>query len=72
MMYLSIGLSLFVLAFVFIILKLVKKIAKSSGKYFMKQQQSIGSINGYIEEMIKGQKVVKVFCHEDKIKQDLI
>ena len=69
-MYLSIGLSLFVLAFVFIILKLVKKIAKSSGKYFMKQQQSIGSINGYIEEMIKGQKVVKVFCHEDKIKQD--
>ena len=70
MMYLSIGLSLFVLAFVFIILKLVKKIAKSSGKYFMKQQQSIGSINGYIEEMIKGQKVVKVFCHEDKIKQD--
>ena len=70
MMYLSIGLSLFVLAFVFIILKLVKKIAKSSGKYFMKQQQSIGSINGYIEEMIKGQKVVKLFCHEDKIKQD--
>ncbi len=40
-----------------------------SAKYFVKQQQSIGNINGYIEEMINGQKVVKVFCHEEKAKE---
>ena len=39
-----------------------------SGTYFMRQQKSLGDINGYIEEMINGQRVVKVFCHEDKAK----
>lgn len=47
-----------------------KKIAGRSGKYFMKQQQQIGKVNGYIEEMINGQKVVKVFCHEEKAKEE--
>ena len=37
----------------------------NSGKYFIKQQQELGKVNGYIEEMMNGQKVVKVFCHEE-------
>ncbi|MBQ1251870.1 MAG: ABC transporter ATP-binding protein, partial [Firmicutes bacterium] len=42
------------------------KVAGHSGRYFFRQQQSLGSLNGYIEEMIHGQRVVKVFCHEEK------
>ncbi len=42
------------------------KIGKQSGKYFVKQQKDLGATNGYIEEMLNGQKVVKVFCHEDE------
>ncbi len=45
------------------------KIAGNSAKYFVKQQESIGDVNGYIEEMINGQKVVKVFCYEDRAKE---
>ncbi len=44
-----------------------KAIAKRSGKYFRARQQSVGAVNGYIEEMIEGQKVVKVFCHEQAV-----
>ena len=43
-----------------------KQIAKSSSKYFIQQQRDLGKVNGYIEEMMEGQKVVKVFCHEEK------
>ena len=46
------------------------QILQNSGKYFVKQQQAIGKLNGYIEEMINGQKVVKVFCHEEKAKEE--
>lgn len=46
---------------------LMKVIGGKSGKYFGKQQQQMGKLNGYIEEMIEGQKVVKVFCHEDQV-----
>ncbi|MBQ8568369.1 MAG: ABC transporter ATP-binding protein [Oscillospiraceae bacterium] len=42
------------------------KIVGKSGQYFMEQQKNIGAVNGYIEEMMEGQKVVKVFCHEDE------
>lgn len=66
----SVYLTAFVLVFVFIMLQVTKRITGMSGTYFMRQQQSIGKINGYIEEMINGQKVVKVFCHEDKAKED--
>ena len=45
-------------------------IAKRSGKYFGEQQASLGAMNGYIEETVSGQKVVKVFCHEESCKQD--
>lgn len=46
------------------------KILGKSSKYFMEQQQNLGKVNGYIEEMMNGQKVVKVFCHEDECKKD--
>lgn len=48
----------------------MKNIAKKSGRYFGMQQMRIGELNGYVEEMIEGQKVVKVFCHEDKAIED--
>lgn len=69
MLYLSVGLTVFVLVFVFFMLKVIKAIAGKSGSFFMKQQDSLGDVNGYIEEMINGQKVVKVFCHEEKAKE---
>ena len=65
----SVWLSLFVAVFILLMLNVTKKIAGNSSKYFIKQQQSIGALNGYIEEMINGQKVIKVFCHEDKSKE---
>lgn len=65
----SIHLTILVLMIVFIMLMVTKKIGGKSASYFIKQQKSIGALNGYIEEMIHGQKVVKVFCHEDKAKQ---
>ena len=52
-----------------IVLWVTKKIASKSGKYFLRQQESVGKVNGYIEEMINGQKVVKVFNYEDKAKK---
>ena len=61
--------ALFVVLFTMLTVTLSKKIAARSGKYFVKQQQSVGAVNGYIEEMIQGQKVVKVFCHEDAAKE---
>lgn len=64
MFILSIHLTLVVLVMYFLIMFVVRKLTRKASKYFIKQQQSIGSLNGYIEEMIEGQKVVKVFCHE--------
>ncbi len=68
MMYLSIWMSIFVLLFLFIPLKVVKIVAGKSGKYFIRQQKSLGDLNGYIEEMIYGLKVIKVFNHEEEVK----
>ena len=65
----SIYLTVFVFIFVILILLTSKKIAGASGRFFIKQQTSIAKVNGYIEEMIHGQKVVKVFCHEEKAKE---
>lgn len=65
----SIYLTVLVIVMIFIMMFVVKKIGGKSGSYFKKQQQSLGQLNGYIEEMIHGQKVIKVFCHEEKAKQ---
>ena len=53
-----------------IMLITTKKISGKSGKYFVKQQKAVGALNGFVEEMMSGQKVVKVFCHEDKNIED--
>lgn len=66
----SIWLTMFVVAFVFIMLKVTGKVAGMSGRYFVEQQKSLGGLNGYIEEMVNGQKVVKVFCHEQKAEEE--
>ncbi len=70
MLLLSLWLSLFTFALVFLSMFLVKYIAKRSGKYYMARQSSVAEFNGYIEEMMNGQKVVKVFNHEEKVKQE--
>ena len=66
MLYYSIPLSLVVVVVTILILCITKYIAGHSTRYFARQQTSLGNINGYIEEMLEGQKVVKVFCHEEK------
>lgn len=68
MVYISIPLTILVLLSVTGMTFLGKKIAGKSSKYFIKQQRSLGDVNGYIEEMIEGQKVIKVFCHEEETK----
>ena len=62
----SVWLTMFVLLFTVLIVFVTGRVSAQSGKFFMRQQQSIASVNGYIEEMINGQKVVKVFNHEAK------
>ena len=66
----SVYLTAFALLYVALMLVVSRKIAGRSGRYFVRQQVSLGDLNGYIEEMINGQKVVKVFCHEEAAKQD--
>ena len=70
MLYLNYMLTIVLLACVFGMLLISSKFAKKSGKYFVSQQQSLGKVNGYIEEMIDGQKVIKVFTHESEVKKD--
>lgn len=69
MLILNIPLTILTIVMVAIMLKTSTKIAGNSGKFFMKQQQSLGAVNGYIEEMMEGQKVIKVFCHEEEAKE---
>lgn len=66
MLYLSVWLTIIVLAFTVLILMAIKFVAGKSGAYFMKQQRALGDANGFIEEMINGMRVVKVFCYEQK------
>lgn len=70
MLYLSVGLTGFVVVFAFVLLKVIRALVGRSGVFFIRQQQSLGEVNGYIEEMINGQKVIKVFCHEDKVEEE--
>ena len=70
MLYYSLWMSLVVVVGVIIMLRVIKKVGGNSAKYFIRQQESIGKVEGYIEEMMNGQKVVKVFCHEEESKAD--
>lgn len=63
-------LTIIVIVMLFIIIRIIGFIGSRSGKGFIAQQKSLGAVNGYIEEMIEGQKVVKVFSHEDEVNAD--
>ncbi len=65
MVYLSLPLTAVTLFMVGVMLFMTKRLAGLSSRYFLAQQQDLGKVNGYIEEMMEGQKVVKVFCHEE-------
>ena len=70
MLILSIPLTVVTMIMVGIMVFCSKKSAGQSGAYFAKQQKDLGTVNGYIEEMMNGQKVVKVFCHEEENMQN--
>ena len=71
MLYTSIWLTIVALLVMLLIMLIVKGIAGKVGTFFMLQQKTLADINGYVEEMVNGQKVIKVFCHEKKAKEEL-
>ena len=70
MLYLSLWLALVMVVGVIAMIFVTKKVGGNSAKHFMKQQRSVGKTEGFIEEMINGQKVIKVFCHEKQSERD--
>lgn len=70
MLSLSVWLTLIVIVFLALIMLITAKVAGKSGTYFVRQQKSMANLNGYIEEMINGQRVIKLFCREEKAKKD--
>lgn len=70
MAYFSLSLMLVVFVGVIAMTNVTKKVGGNSAKYFIRQQRSIGKVEGFVEEMMNGQKVIKVFCHEDAVKED--
>ena len=70
MLYLSVWMTLVVFVGVLAMTLVTKKVGGNSARYFIKQQKAIGVVEGYIEEMMNGQKVVQVFCHEEESKKD--
>ena len=65
MIALNIPLTLIMLVMVALMIRVARAVTGKSGSYFIEQQRNLGAVNGYIEEMMEGQKVVKVFCHEE-------
>lgn len=72
MLYQSVYLTAIVVVAIALILQIVKRVAGKSGHYFIRQQETLGALDGYIEEMIHGQKVIKVFCHEKAAQQEFM
>ena len=72
MLILSVPLTVLSCAMVALTLTLSKQLMARSGRYFVEQQENLGRLNGYIEEMMAGQKVVKVFCHEDESVEEFL
>ena len=70
MLYISPALTGLIIVMLFVMLRIIKFIGGKSASFFRKQQQNIGALNGYIEEFIEGQRVVKVFCRENKAKEN--
>ncbi len=71
MVYYNIWLTLIVVAITAVMIIVARKMVGISSKYFKKQQNAIGIVNAYVEEMLNGQKVVKVFCHEKEAKRKM-
>ena len=70
MLIISGWLTLFCILFLFVMFKVTGKITMKSGGFFVKQQSSLAAVNGFVEETVNGQKVVKVFCHETQAKEE--
>lgn len=70
MMYYSVSLMFVVVVGVIAMTAVTKKVGGNSAKYFMRQQKAVGKVEGFVEEMMNGQKVIKVFCHEDEVKKE--
>lgn len=70
MLYISVWLTIVVVISLFFILKAVELVVKKTGKYFAAQQMTLADLDGYVEEMVGGQKVIKVFCHEEEAKRE--
>ncbi|WP_312694643.1 ABC transporter ATP-binding protein [Caproiciproducens sp.] len=70
MLILSPVLTLLIVGMLVVMTRIIKTIGGRSAGNYKKQQKAIGAVNGYIEEIIEGQKVVKVFCHEDKVREE--
>ncbi len=70
MLYFSWQLTILVVVMLFVIVKVIGFVGSHSSRGFIAQQKALGRVNGYIEEMIDGQKVVKVFCHEEKADEE--
>ncbi len=70
MLYYSLWMTLLILLGVFLMISVTKKVGGNSARYFLRQQISIGKEEGFVEEMMNGQKVIKVFCHEEESKAD--
>lgn len=71
MLYTSIWLTVVALLVMLLILQVVKGVAGKTGTFFLLQQKTLADVNGYVEEMVNGQKVIKVFCHEETAKEEL-
>ena len=71
MLYVSFYLTLVAILVMFLILQIVKMVTGKIDDFFMMQQKTLADVNGYVEEMVNGQKVIKVFCHEETAKKEL-
>lgn len=71
MLYTSIWLTIVAVLVMLFILQIVKGLAGKTGTFFILQQKTLADVNGYVEEMVNGQKVIKVFCHEETAKEEL-
>lgn len=70
MLWYSIWMTFIVIFGVFMLMFVTKKVGGGSAKYFIRQQKAVGKTEGFIQEMMNGQKVIKVFCHEDKVQEE--
>ena len=71
MLYISVPLTIVAVVLIFLVMRVTGKIVGRIGVHFAAQQRTLAEVNGYVEEMIGGQKVIKVFCHEEQARQEL-